>query len=55
MAYACLGGGLYDRDRLRVSALGRTRGQGMGGWEWEHRYYRDEMRALEKLAEEQLG
>lgn len=53
-AYGCLGGGMYDRDRLRVSALGRTRGQGMGRWEWEHRYYRDEMRALERMAEERL-
>lgn len=54
-AYACSRGGLWDRDRIRVSALGRTRGQGMGRWEWEHLYYRDEMRAMERLAQERLS
>lgn len=49
-AYACLGGTRWERDRLRVSALGRTTGQGRGRWEWEWQYYGSEMRALELAA-----
>lgn len=51
-AYACLG--VWPRDRIRVSALGRTSGQGHGRWEWEQRYYGAEMRAMESLARERL-
>lgn len=54
-AYACSRGGLWERDRLRVSALGRTRGQGIGRLEWERTYYGAEMRAWERLAKARLA
>lgn len=49
-AYACTMGGLIERDRLRVAALGGTRGDGMGRAEWEQRYYSDAIQAIEEAA-----
>lgn len=39
-AYACTFGGMLDRGRVRVGALGGERGTGRGRAEWESRYYR---------------
>ena len=39
--YAMLGGGRWQRGRLRVSSLGGRRGDGMGRAEWEKEYYGD--------------
>ena len=49
-AYAMLGGGRYQRDRIRVSSLGGRRGDGMGRAEWEREYYGDILRRLEARA-----
>ena len=38
-AYACSQGGLWERGRIRVGALGGERGRGHGRHEWEQRYY----------------
>ena len=38
-AYACLGGGRWPRDRLRVAEIGDTHGKGGGRSEWEREYY----------------
>lgn len=38
-AYACNGGGLWERDHLRVATIGGERGRGHGRVEWERRYY----------------
>lgn len=38
-AYACLGGGRWDRFRLRVAEIGDTNGAGLGRTEWEMEYY----------------
>lgn len=38
-AYACLGGGRWDRERIRVASLGGRRGQGHGRAIWEREYY----------------
>jgi phosphoadenosine phosphosulfate reductase len=48
-AYACTMGGLLEPDRLRVASLGGRRGDGMGRGEWEKRYYREELSAIERL------
>lgn len=40
-AYACLGGGRWDRERLRVAEIGDTNGKGGGRAEWEREYYHD--------------
>lgn len=45
-AYGCLGGGFYDRERIRVSSLSGKRGRGNGRHDWERQYYGDEMRRL---------
>ncbi len=45
-AYAMSQGGIWPRERLRVSSLGGKRGTGMGRRAWEWHYYRDEMRRL---------
>lgn len=45
-AYACTMGGLLDRDRIRVAALGGTRGDGMGRAEWERAYYGREIQDI---------
>lgn len=49
-AYACLGGGRWDRRRLRVDELGGERGAQFGRREWEREYYGD---ALNRLATRQ--
>jgi hypothetical protein len=36
-------GGILDRDRIRVSSIGGTRGGGMGRDAWEAKYYGDEL------------
>lgn len=41
-AYACTFGGMLERDRVRVGALGGERGTGRGRAEWERRYYHDD-------------
>lgn len=45
-AYAMLGGGRYDRGRLRVASLGGKRGDGIGRAEWEREYYGDVLARL---------
>jgi phosphoadenosine phosphosulfate reductase len=46
-AYACTQGGLWDRDRIRVGALGGERGRGTGRAEWERRYYGADIARIE--------
>lgn len=38
-AYAMTGGGLWQRDRVRVASIGGERGRGHGRADWEARYY----------------
>lgn len=45
-AYACTGGGLYERNRLRVAGMGGQRGIGVGRRDWEQRYYPEVYRRL---------
>lgn len=45
-AYVMTGGGMWPREYLRVASLGGHRGRGMGRYEWEQRYYGDELRRL---------
>lgn len=45
-AYACLGGGRWEREQLRVAEIGDTRGTGLGRAEWEWEYYGDVLRRL---------
>lgn len=45
-AYAMLGGGRWERERLRVASLGGRRGDGMGRAEWEREYYGDVLARL---------
>lgn len=45
--YAMLGGGRWDRERLRVASLGGRRGRGVGRGEWEREYYGDMLRRHE--------
>lgn len=40
-AYAMLGSGRFDRERLRVASLGGRRGDQFGRHEWEKEYYGD--------------
>lgn len=46
-AYACLGGGRWPRERLRVAEIGDTHGKGSGRREWELEYYGDVIRRME--------
>ena len=43
-AYACLGGGRWPRDRLRVHGIGGERASNYGRREWEREYYSDVIR-----------
>lgn len=45
--YAMLGGGRWDRSRLRVTAIGNIEGTGIGRREWEREYYGDVLRRME--------
>ena len=45
-AYAMLGGGRWERDRIRVASLGGRRGDGIGRAEWEREYYSDVLNRL---------
>lgn len=45
--YAMLGGGRWDRDRIRVGSIGGERGRGIGRDEWEQEYYGDVLRRIE--------
>ena len=45
-AYACLGGGRWKRERIRVAEIGDTRGRGFGRREWEEEYYGAELRKV---------
>lgn len=47
--YAMLGGGRWDRNRIRVASLGGRRGDGMGRTEWEQEYYGDVLARLAKI------
>lgn len=47
-AYAMTWGGTLDRARVRVSALGLTRGTGRGRTTWERQYYRDVLEDIER-------
>lgn len=44
--YAMLGGGRWERDRIRVGSIGGERGCEMGRNEWEKEYYGDILRRL---------
>lgn len=48
-AYAMLGGGRWERERLRVCSLGGRRGQGIGRREWELEYYGDHLRRIDHV------
>jgi len=45
--YGMLGGGRWQRERLRVSFLGLTHGRGIGRDQWEREYYGDCLRRIE--------
>jgi phosphoadenosine phosphosulfate reductase len=45
-SYAMVGGGRWQRDRIRVGTLGGVRGNGIGRAEWEQEYYGDVLRRL---------
>lgn len=45
-SYAMTGGGRWDRNRLRVSGLGGSPGEGHGRALWEQEYYGDMLRRL---------
>lgn len=47
-AYAMNVGGMLDRERIRVASLGGKRGEGHGRAEWEARYYRHALAALDR-------
>lgn len=46
-AYACLGGGRYQREHLRTHSVGGKRGSGNGRNEWEREYYPDCLNLIE--------
>lgn len=48
-AYACLGGGLYARDRIRVATIGGVNGGAGGRREWEQQYYPETVRLVRGL------
>lgn len=50
-AYACSVGGMLERARLRVAALGGEEGTGHGRAEWERRYYGRELDTAALMAE----
>ncbi len=45
--YAMLGGGRWNRERIRVGSIGGPRGRGIGRAEWEQEYYGDVLRRIE--------
>lgn len=44
--YAMLGGGRWERDRIRVGSVGGRKGRGMGRLLWEREYYGDILNKL---------
>ena len=46
--YAMLGGGRWDKYRIRVAAIGNKEGDGMGRTEWEREYYPDILARINK-------
>jgi phosphoadenosine phosphosulfate reductase len=46
--YAMLGGGRYERNRLRVAEVGDITGNNFGRKEWEQEYYPDILRRIHK-------
>lgn len=46
-SYAMLGGGRWDRARIRVSTIGGPKGNQFGRAEWEREYYGDVLRRME--------
>lgn len=49
-SYACLGGGRYSRNQIRVSELGDTHGREFGRREWEMSYYGDVLNRMEAMS-----
>lgn len=47
-AYACSMDGLFERERIRVTSLAGERGKEHGRYEWESRYYGNELRLIEE-------
>lgn len=45
-AYACVMGGAFDRERLRVDMIGCEIGQHQGRGAWEEHYYPDALREI---------
>lgn len=45
-AYACLGGGRWPRNQVRVAAIGNPSGRAMGRGVWEAEYYPDMTRMV---------
>jgi phosphoadenosine phosphosulfate reductase len=48
--YAMMGGGRWDRSKLRVAFLGLTHGANRGRAEWEREYYGDVLNKITMLA-----
>ena len=46
--YAMTGGGIWDKYRIRVAAIGNKEGDGMGRLQWEQRYYLDILNRVNK-------
>jgi phosphoadenosine phosphosulfate reductase len=46
--YAMLGGGRWNRDRLRVAEIGDIHGTGGGRTEWEREYYPDVLNKIQR-------
>ena len=45
--YAMVGGGRWDRNRIRVTSIGNREGTGHGRAEWEREYYGDVLARIE--------
>ncbi len=45
--YAMLGGGRWQRHRIRTAAIGNKEGDGMGRTEWEREFYGDVLNRME--------
>jgi len=54
-SYAMLGGGRWNRDRIRVGTLCGVRGGGIGRAEWEQEYYGDVVRRLQKAQHDSMS
>ena len=46
--YGFLGGGIYDRNKIRVGgSIGGEDGRSFGRYEWEREYYQDILNKLQ--------